>query len=192
MADGKLPAYIAVVAPKNFSGTATGITLTVYSGEKGQSPKADAQTFDVVFDAKADGLTMNPTQTFGKANQDIRINLNATVADTDGSETVTVTLKGLGSGATFTKGNAAYDADSDTYTISGIAHNEVPDLAFKTNWNLDKDITVTAKTVDIANAGTANETIDTSPEVGGTFHVTVTGGTVTAVYGGYSSGGGSA
>ena len=35
---------------------------------------------------------------------------------------------------------------------------------------------MTAKTVDIANAGTANETIDTSPEVGGTFHVTVTGG----------------
>lgn len=176
LAGGKLPAYIAVEAPKNFSGTATGITLTVYSGEKGQSPKADAKTFDVVFDAKADGLTINPTQTFGTANQDIRINLNATVADTDGSETVTVTLKGLGSGATFTKGNAAYDADSDTYTISGIAHNEVPDLAFKTNWNLDKDITVTAKTVDIANAGTANETIDTSPEVGGTFHVTVTGG----------------
>lgn len=174
--DGKLPGYIAVEAPKNFSGTATGITLTVYSGEKGQSPKADAQTFDVVFDAKADGLTMNPTQTFGTANQDIRINLNATVADTDGSETVTVTLKGLGSGATFTKGNAAYDADSDTYTISGIARNEVPDLAFKTNWNLDKDITVTAKTMDIANAGTANETIDTSPEVSGTFHVTVTGG----------------
>ena len=173
---GKLPAYIAVEAPKNFSGTATGITLTVYSGEKGQSPKADAKTFDVVFDAKADGLTINPTQTFGTANQDIRINLNATVADTDGSETVTVTLKGLGSGATFTKGNAAYDADTDTYTISGIAHNEVPDLAFKTNWNLDKDITVTAKTVDVANAGTANETIDTSPEVGGTFHVTVTGG----------------
>ncbi len=175
--DGKLPGYIAVEAPKNFSGTATGITLTVYSGEKGQSPKADAKTFDVVFDAKADGLTINPTQTFGTANQDIRINLNATVADTDGSETVTVTLKGLGSGATFTKGNAAYDADTDTYTISGIAHNEVPDLAFKTNWNLDKDITVTAKTVDVANAGTDNKTTDTSAEVGGTFHVTVTGGT---------------
>lgn len=161
---------------QNVGGGAWGIPLTVYSGEKGQSPKADAKTFDVVFDAKADGLTINPTQTFGTANQDIRINLNATVADTDGSETVTVTLKGLGSGATFTKGNAAYDADTDTYTISGIAHNEVPDLAFKTNWNLDKDITVTAKTVDVANAGTANETIDTSPEVGGTFHVTVTGG----------------
>ena len=59
--DGKLPGYIAVEAPKNFSGTASGITLTVYSGEKGQSPKADAKTFDVVFDAKADGLTINPT-----------------------------------------------------------------------------------------------------------------------------------
>jgi len=177
LTDGKLPAYIAVEAPKNFSGTASGITLTVYSGEAGQSPKADAKTFDVVFDAKADGLTINPTQTFGMANQDIHINLNATVEDTDGSETVTLTLKGLGSGATFTKGNAAYDADSDTYTISGIAHNEVPDLAFKTNWNLDKDITVTAKTVDVANAGTANESTDTSPEVSGTFHVTVTGGT---------------
>ncbi len=177
LTEGKLPGYIAVEAPKNFSGTASGITLTVYSGEAGQSPKADAKTFDVVFDAKADGLTINPTQTFGKANQDIHINLNATVADTDGSETVTLTLKGLGSGATFTKGNAAYDADSDTYTISGIAHNEVPDLAFKTNWNLDKDITVTAKTVDVANAGTANESTDTSPEVGGTFHMTVTGGT---------------
>ena len=175
--DGKVPGYIAVQAPLNVSETAKDVKLTVYSSEKGQTVvKANEAVFDVKVQAVADGLTINPTQTFGKANQVIRINLNATVADTDGSETVTVTLKGLGSGATFTKGNAAYDADSDTYTISGIAHNEVPDLAFKTNWNLDKDITVTAKTVDIANAGTANETIDTSPEVGGTFHVTVTGG----------------
>ena len=169
--DGKLPGYIAVQAPLNISETAKDVKLTVYSGEKGQTAvKANEAVFDVKVQAVADGLTIDPTQTFGKAGESIPIHLNATVKDTDGSETVTVALKGLGKDVTFNHGTAAYDAVTDTYTVSGIAHNKVPQLAFTKNAPMSGTVNVTAKTVETSNG-------DTSAEVSGIFQVDIKPGT---------------
>ena len=167
-ATGQLPAYIAVKAPENVSGT-TNVTLTVYSGEAGLSPKADTATFDLTFNAVADGLTINPTQTFGRVGGEIPIHLNATVRDTDGSETVTVKLTGLGENVTFNKGTAIYDNVSDTYTVSGIAYDQVPDLSFTTRSALSGTVNVEAWTVETSNN-------DASAAVNGSFQVDVRAG----------------
>jgi hypothetical protein len=85
----------------NHSGTVEGLVLTVFSGEDGLDPIESTSTFDLTVDPLADGLTITPTSTFGVEGDKIALNLNASMIDNDGSETVTITLKGLGEYASF-------------------------------------------------------------------------------------------
>ncbi len=140
------------------------------------TPTETSKTFDLIVNPVADGLTIAPTQTFGDANNNIAINLNATMIDTDGSETVTLTLKnfGVGENVSFKVGGsthaASYDATTDTFTIADIAHNKLGSLTFQTEYNVnDKTVTVTAQTVEAANH-------DASSAVTDSFNVSVTGG----------------
>ncbi|PID78205.1 MAG: hypothetical protein CSB21_00775, partial [Deltaproteobacteria bacterium] len=169
--NNELPAYIAVLAPDNESGTHT-VNLKIYSGEEGETPTETTQAFTLTVNPVADGVTINPTQTSGSAGNDIGIHLNATMEDTDGSETVTLTLKnfGVGENVTFNAGTASYDENTDTFTITDIAHDELGSLTFNTQYNVSDTITVTAKTVETGNN-------DTSGDVTATFDVSVTGGT---------------
>ncbi|PIE75030.1 MAG: hypothetical protein CSA18_02685 [Deltaproteobacteria bacterium] len=168
--NNELPAYIAVLAPDNESGTHT-VNLKIYSGEEGETPTETTQAFTLTVNPVADGVTINPTQTSGSAGNDIGIHLNATMEDTDGSETVTLTLKnfGVGENVTFNAGTASYDENTDTFTITDIAHDELGSLTFNTQYNVSDTITVTAKTVETGNN-------DTSGDVTATFDVSVTGG----------------
>ncbi|PID99809.1 MAG: hypothetical protein CSA81_14475 [Acidobacteria bacterium] len=124
----------------------------------------------------ADGLTIDPTNSVGAANSEVAINLNPTMIDTDGSETVTLTLAGFGvgeDGVTFKSGatnyTPTYNSDTDTYTITGITHAELGTLKFQTQYNVAKEITVKAQTVEDSNH-------DASATVTDTFTVKVTGG----------------
>ncbi len=114
---------------------------------------------NVTVNGVADNLSLTSAATSGDAGQEIAINLGAIVADLDGSETVTLTLTGLGAGAYFkvsgvdipfastgTAAEAIYSGD--TYTLSGISASEINALTLVQSSLATTTITVTAQMVE--------------------------------------------
>ncbi len=147
---GGLPAYIAVLPPPNWSGSVTGLEFTVLTQETGLPPHESSSSFDLTVASIADGITLTPTLSFGGEGNPIPLNLNASMVDADGSETVNLTLQGLGEfAAFFASGSplaASYDSGTDTYTLSGIGSGDINNLAF----------------IQAARSGTLNITASTS------------------------------
>ncbi|TGD65744.1 hypothetical protein EYC08_07675 [Tabrizicola sp. WMC-M-20] len=150
-----LPAYVAILPPANWSGTlpggdgaGNGLTLIVTSGETAllvpqvQSIPLGSVTVNPV----ANGLTLDATNAFGIEGKINPLNLNASMVDAhdtsvvgapDASqETATLEITGLGQFAAFYNGNTlrtngvSYDADSDTYTLTGLSQPELDNLGF--------------------------------------------------------------
>ena len=143
-ASGQLPAYVAILPPENWSGTIENIALTVYSGESSLEPTADTATFDLEVIPVADGVNLHPTLTFGTEGSPIPLNLNATMIDSDGSETVP--SRKLGQYAAFRWGPADSPIVTDTCTISGIDQGSINDTTFiQSSVTL---VTAEAKTVE--------------------------------------------
>ena len=159
--DGSLPDYIAVRPPENYSGTVQDCVLMVYSGEQDLEPTVDMVTFDLEVEPVADPVDPNlfiPTTSFGVEGEAIPINLNKAMEDQDGSETLTLTFQGIGAGAAFfdSAGNlidAAYDAGTDTYTLTGVPGYDPAEIYDVNHLTLVQSaltgtVTVTAYTVD--------------------------------------------
>lgn len=147
----ELPGYIAVKAPDYWSGVAEGLELNIFSVDGDAPVKVDTFNFNLEVAPVADGITINPTATFGNAGTLIPINLNAVMPDTDGSETVTLEITGLGAGADFFGAGRHLDYKyvGDTYTISGITPEEVRDLYFvQQEGDPIRTIDVKARTID--------------------------------------------
>ncbi|MBP8996187.1 MAG: VCBS domain-containing protein, partial [Synergistales bacterium] len=168
-ASGQLPAYVAILPPENWSGTIENIALTVYSGESSLEPTADTATFDLEVIPVADGVNLHPTLTFGTEGSPIPLNLNATMIDSDGSETVTLSVQGLGQYAAFHAGGSlldfSYNSGTDTYTISGIDQGSINDITFIQS-SVTGSVTVEAKTVETLNN-------DASGITSGSFQVNI-------------------
>ncbi|MBO1907986.1 tandem-95 repeat protein [Microvirga sp. 3-52] len=142
--DGTLPAYVAILPATNWSGTLDDLLLVVESGENSLSPtRVDTVPLGpVTVDPFANGLTIDPTLSFGTEGRVIDLNLNAamddptaaTAAVVDGStETTTLQITGLGEHAAFYVGDelitsVSYDEDTGTYTITGLLQDELDDL----------------------------------------------------------------
>jgi hypothetical protein len=112
----------------------------------------------------ADGLTISPTSTFGNEGDYVSLNLNASIIDTDGSETVTLEIKGLGEYASFynsgTLMSSTYDSFTDTYTVSGIAAGDIDDISFIQS-AMTGTIDVKAYTVETANSAASSSVSST-------------------------------
>ena len=142
---------MAILPPEHFSGTVEDLSFSIISGENGLIPTENTTNFDLTVTPVADGITLNPTLSFGTEGQGVHLNLNSSMLDTDGSETVTLTLKGLGEHAAFSVGgpfSSVYDAGSDTYTLSGIRAEDIDDLSVIQSAGNYSGIQVTAYTVD--------------------------------------------
>ncbi|SDO88871.1 T1SS-143 domain-containing protein [Lutimaribacter pacificus] len=173
-----LPPYIGILPPKNWSGTLDNLELSVASGETTLSDtRVDVlQLGDVTVTPVADGVTLNPTNSFGLEGTIVPLNLNAsmvdfedasvTAASDESTETVTLQLQGLGEHASFYIGtnivtaNVSYDAGSDTYTLTGLSQSDLDALGFSQAASALTDmdgsaaglqINVTARTVDGAD-----------------------------------------
>lgn len=142
--EGNLPTDVRIEGLNHYSGTQH-LTATVVTGETALGTGLMKEVpFTVTFEPTADGFTsFMPTLTFGNSGEYIDLNLNAMVTDTTANntvETATVTLKGLGDGASFfiedngkyTAVTTTYDAGTDTYTISGIALENINDVKIMT------------------------------------------------------------
>ncbi len=184
--DGTLPAYVAILPPTNWSGTLDGLALVVESGETSLSEaRVDSVALEtVIVEAVANGLTIDPTISFGTEGHVIDLNLNAAMADAiaaaatlaDASiETTTLQIAGLGAHAAFYVGenpllSVSYDAATDTYTITGLAQEDLDDLGFvqAASALTDQDggagglqVTVTAWTVESGNGAASPPVTDT-------------------------------
>uniref|UniRef100_UPI0005C8007C Ig-like domain-containing protein n=1 Tax=Thiomicrospira microaerophila TaxID=406020 RepID=UPI0005C8007C len=163
---GELPGFIGLMPPIDWSGSLSDLTLSVISGEPSLDPQIDSVSFDVTVLGVADGIALTPTLSFGVEGDKIALNLNANMGDLDGSETVTLTLSGLGEFAAFyTNGGAdlmnwTYDVGTDTYTLAGITPAQINDISFvqAAQAITSSSITVTAKTIDDNSfAGQSND-----------------------------------
>jgi hypothetical protein len=103
----------------------------------------------------ADPITINPSPVSGIEGQPVALALNASSADTDGSEKYAITLKNLGEGAIFYLGateltatEVSYDRNAHTYTIheiAGIDHSNLNTLKIVQNdgtYSVETQVTV--------------------------------------------------
>ncbi|MDY0117188.1 MAG: hypothetical protein RBR59_06405, partial [Sulfurimonadaceae bacterium] len=105
----------------------------------------------------ADGVTIDPTKTFGDAFSWIDLKLNANMKDVDGSEVMNLELGGLGKNAQFRlEGNlidvdATYNTTTSKWELKGITYDQINNVQF-TN---DKSgtVTVTATTSEVDKDG---------------------------------------
>ena len=146
---GGLPAYVAILPPIHWSGTVENLQLIVTSGESSLSPLTETKDIgDLVVNAVANGVDIKPTQTFGKENEIIPLNLNASmhdpkvseVANDSSTETMTIKLTGLGQYASFyidgvqissSQITVSGTGSSTTYTITGLTQSNIDKLGFK-------------------------------------------------------------
>ena len=146
---GGLPAYVAILPPIHWSGTVGNLQLVVTSGESSLSPLTETKGIgDLVVNAVANGVDIKPTLTFGKENEIIPLNLNASmhdpkvseVANDNSTETMTIKLTGLGQYASFyidgvqissSQITVSGTGSSTTYTITGLTQSNIDKLGFK-------------------------------------------------------------
>jgi T1SS-143 domain-containing protein len=146
---GGLPVYVAILPPIHWSGTVENLQLVVTSGESSLSPLTETKDIgDLVVNAVANGVDIKPTQTFGKENEIIPLNLNASmhdpkvseVANDSSTETMTIKLTGLGQYASFyidgvqissSQITVSGTGSSTTYTITGLTQSNIDKLGFK-------------------------------------------------------------
>nr|WP_241264572.1 Ig-like domain-containing protein [Marinobacter daepoensis] len=174
LGDGSVPAYVGIMPPKNWSGTLSDLIVQVLSGEVSlDNQLVSEDRFDLVVTPVADGVTINPTPSFGDEGDIIGLNLNHELVDpvsvgaTDQStETLTLELRGLGEHAAFYLGNTllndpaavAYDAATDTYTIRGLTSKQAEELGFVQAKSDMGNLEVRAQTEESANGATSDWT----------------------------------
>jgi hypothetical protein len=145
-----LPTNVEIMPTPNWSGAFTP-GVQVWSGEAGLDPVLTTTNFNVLVNGVADGISLTPTLSFGNEGQIVALNLNSAMRDHDGSETATLSFKGLGEYATFyassTPLTASYVVATDTYTLSGLTPAQVISLGVSQQ-DGHYDLTVTAFTTD--------------------------------------------
>ncbi|MBY5926038.1 MULTISPECIES: immunoglobulin-like domain-containing protein [unclassified Halomonas] len=133
--DGILPDFVGLMPPAHWSGELVGadqLSLTAIAS-LGEDTFISRESFTTSVQPVADRVSAEPLLSFGDEGERIPLNLNVAVLDRDGSETVTLTLEGLGPHASFFAADsllsAAYDAELDRYTLEGLGARQVNDLS---------------------------------------------------------------
>lgn len=125
--------------------------------------------------AVADGVTIAPTLTFGKAFEWIDLKLNANMKDVDGSETMSLELSGLSAGAMFKVGDKVLDVnqakyEAEKWTITGIKYDEINKIEFMNDKTVET-VNVKAWTEEIGKDTNGNiiSVDSTKDKTGGDF-----------------------
>ncbi|MBY5985212.1 hypothetical protein KUW18_14035 [Halomonas sp. DP5Y7-2] len=149
--DGILPGFVGLMPPAHWSGELVGadqLSLTAIAS-LGEDTFISRESFTTSVQPVADRVSAEPLLSFGDEGERIPLNLNVAVLDRDGSETVTLTLEGLGPHASFFAADsllsAAYDAELDRYTLEGLGARQVNGLSLvqkATNGSVMLDISL--------------------------------------------------
>ncbi|MCT7504593.1 Ig-like domain-containing protein [Aliarcobacter cryaerophilus] len=172
-ADGSMP-EVYINAPTNWAGD---FKFKAQFTLKEQNLTTTEKTVvDVIgkITPVADGVTIDPTLTFGKAFEWIDLKLNANMEDVDGSETMSLELSGLGANAQFringTDTLVSAEYSSGKWTITGIAFDQINNIQFTNDKAVD-NVGVKAWTVEAGMLPT--DTGAKSSEVNSTFNLDI-------------------
>ncbi|OSM04093.1 hypothetical protein [Magnetofaba australis] len=135
------------------------VTATATEGENGDTATTSG-TIDISVAADADAPTLVLNDAAGTEDQPIALDLSSALTDTDGSESLSITIEGAPDGATFSAGT---DNGDGTWTFTA---DELDGLTITPPHDSGDDFTlsVTATTTEAANGDTAvtTGTIDVS------------------------------
>ncbi|HYH22011.1 MAG TPA: tandem-95 repeat protein [Azospirillum sp.] len=107
---------LTLTPPKDFSGEIA-LTVTATSTEAGGGTETATATLTVAVAGVADAPVLTVSDVSGAEDTAIALDLSAALRDTDGSETLAVTLKGVPDGATLSAGTRNADG-SWTLTVA--------------------------------------------------------------------------
>ena len=124
--------------PANFSGSVN-LSVTATTSENGTAASTTA-TLPVTVTGVADTPSLSVQAAAGNEDAVIALHINAALADTDGSETLSVTVAGVPAGATLSAGT--HNADG-TYTLTSAQLSGLT-LTPPLHWSGSFDLSVTA------------------------------------------------
>ncbi|WP_404292418.1 hypothetical protein ACD578_08965 [Microvirga sp. RSM25] len=141
-----LRAGLVQIKPPENSDTDFTLTFTATLNDTGNGKTVSQDvtgTYDVKVKAVTDAPNVSATDVSGKEDQEIALNLSASLVDTDGSETLTVRIYGVPSGASLTKGTFQSDGSwlVDAKDLSSLSLKPPADFS----GTLDLKIEATAK-----------------------------------------------
>src|SRR5690554_1012027 len=169
----EIPQYVGIMPPQYWSGELSDLKLQVISSEDDLTEsRIDEKTFSLTVEADANGVSLDPTPSFGCEGQIIRFNLNAELRDPgdagfadQSTETLTLAFTGMGENAAFYLGDTlisgteqVVDNGGGRYTISGLGADQADTLGFVQSANALNNVQVRAQTVESANGDTSDWT----------------------------------
>ncbi|MGL5137612.1 MAG: calcium-binding protein, partial [Beijerinckiaceae bacterium] len=95
---------ISLAAPENYSGTST-VTVTAVAIDAGQRGAATVDTFSLAVSPVVDAPMLQTNPMIGATGVALPVNLFANLSDTDGSETLSVSVSNVPTGALFSAGS---------------------------------------------------------------------------------------
>ena len=163
-ADGVVPDDLTITPPTD-SADDFQLTVTATSTEFDGSSVDTVKTLDVTVQGVADGAQVTDTAASGAEDTAIPFTVDVSELDTDGSETLSVTLSNIPEGAVITRNGEALDVVDGQVTLG---EGELDGLAIlpPADFSGDFDLTVSATTTDEG---------DVSETALGTVSIDVTG-----------------
>ena len=143
------------VTPPADSDADFALTVTATSTD-GSDTAATVDTINVTVDPVADAPTLTVADTTGAEDTAIALSIASALTDTDGSESLLVTVAGVPSGATLSAGS---DQGGGVWTLTS-AQLAGLSVTPATNDSADFTLTVTATSTDGADTATTVDTID--------------------------------
>lgn len=145
---------LAIKPPANWSGDAT-YTIVATSTEREGDSSIHSVTGTIHVNAVADAPIITPVLQSGSEDTPLHLNFGISLADTDGSETIsTITISNLAVGFSLT---GATDNGNGTWSVNPAQINNV-NLVAPPHWSGDTTYTVTATSREGANGPTASTT----------------------------------
>ncbi|MDA1091222.1 MAG: LamG domain-containing protein, partial [Proteobacteria bacterium] len=149
---------LTMTPPANFAGS---IALAIVATALDGTSTADATgTIDVtvnpvvVADTTADGATLSVNDATGAEDTAIVLDISAALVDTDGSETLSLTISNVPNGAILSSGTFVTNDDgTTTWTVDGADAGTLK-ITPAADSNVDFDLTVTATTTEADGGAT--------------------------------------
>jgi hypothetical protein len=116
-ADGVVPADLSILPPPNSNEDFQLTVSSTSTEENGGATATTSATLDVSVTGVVDDFTVDAGDAAGKAGTELALNIDVDLSDTDGSETVSVTLSGIPEGASLNHGT--FDAGTGNWTLAG-------------------------------------------------------------------------
>ena len=152
------------VGGKDFSDV---FTLTAqafnYDLASGDFTSSEVQAVEITVNPVADEVVISDSTSMGQEGNEIPLNLNISLTDTDGSETLTITFSDVPEGATISDGVNNYAADADgKIEVSNLSLDSLGDLTITAPASFSGQIELGVEAVSVDSNGVTTDQLDTA------------------------------